>query len=123
MTTRFHAGNFTAGGGFAPYGFHGVFAALPLGVIFAEAGFEMCIQVGGEAKNPQKNIPRAIILGLIICTLIYLLLEVTFVGALNPAHLRHGWATPIGGVQQFGPYATLAPARGLAWLPTPLLIA
>jgi L-asparagine transporter-like permease len=46
MTTRFHASNFTAGGGFAPYGFHGVFAALPLGVIFAEAGFEMCIQVG-----------------------------------------------------------------------------
>lgn len=34
----------------------------PLGVIFAEAGFEMCIQVGGEAKNPQKNIPRAVIL-------------------------------------------------------------
>ena len=61
MTTRFHASNFTAGGGFAPYGFHGVFAALPLGVIFAEAGFEMCIQVGGEAKNPQKNIPRAVI--------------------------------------------------------------
>ena len=122
MTTRFHASNFTAGGGFAPYGFHGIFAALPLGVIFAEAGFEMCIQVGGEAKNPQKNIPRAIILSLIICTLIYLLLEVTFVGALNPAHLLHGWANPIGGVQNFGPYATLATAAGLGWLTTLLLI-
>ena len=122
MTTRFHASNFTAGGGFAPYGFHGIFAALPLGVIFAEAGFEMCIQVGGEAKNPQKNIPRAIILGLIICTLIYLLLEVTFVGALNPAHLLHGCANPIGGVQNFGPYATLATAAGLGWLTTLLLI-
>jgi amino acid transporter len=122
MTTRFHASNFTAGGGFAPYGFHGVFAALPLGVIFAEAGFEMCIQVGGEAKNPQKNIPRAVILSLIICTLIYLLLEVTFVGALNPAQLLHGWANPIGGVQNFGPYATLATAAGLGWLTTLLLI-
>src|SRR5580692_5348340 len=122
MTRRFHASNFTAGGGFAPYGFHGVFAALPLGVIFAEAGFEMCIQVGGEAKNPQKNIPRAVILSLIICTLIYLLLEVTFVGALNPAHLLHGWANPIGGVQNFGPYATLATAAGLGWLTTLLII-
>ena len=122
MTTRFHASNFTAGGGFAPYGFHGVFAALPLGVIFAEAGFEMCIQVGGEAKNPQKNIPRAVILSLVICTLVYLLLEVTFVGALNPAQLLHGWANPIGGVQNFGPYATLATAAGLGWLTTLLLI-
>jgi amino acid transporter len=57
MATSFHGSNFTAGGGFAPYGFHGIFAALPLGVIFAEAGFEMCIQVGGEAKNRRRTSP------------------------------------------------------------------
>jgi amino acid transporter len=122
MAVSFHGSNFTAGGGFAPYGFHGIFAALPLGVVFAEAGFETAIQVGGEAKNPQKNIPRAVILGLIISALLYLLLEVAFVGALHPAHLLHGWANPIGGVQNFGPYATLATAAGLGWLATVLLI-
>jgi amino acid transporter len=122
MTTSFHASNFTAGGGFAPFGFHGIFAALPLGVIFAEGGFEMAIQVGGEAKNPQRNIPRAVIFSLIIGALIYLLLEVAFVGALNPANLVHGWANPIGGVQGFGPYATLATAAGLGWLVSLLLI-
>jgi amino acid transporter len=123
MTTSFHASNFTAGGGFAPFGFHGIFAALPLGVIFAEGGFEMAIQVGGEAKNPQRNIPRAVIFfadhrradlpapgGR------------AFVGALNPANLLHGWANPIGGVQGFGPYATLATAAGLGWLTSLLLI-
>jgi amino acid transporter len=61
-------------------------------------------------------------LSLIICTLIYLLLEVTFVGALNPAQLLNGWANPIGGVQNFGPYATLAAAAGLGWLTTTLLL-
>src|SRR6516165_7578527 len=49
MAVSFHSSNFTAGGGFAPFGFHGIFAALPLGVIFAEGGFEQCIQVAGEA--------------------------------------------------------------------------
>ena len=50
---------FTAGGGFAPYGAHGVFAALPLGVVFALNGFEQATQMSGEARNPQRNVPRA----------------------------------------------------------------
>jgi amino acid transporter len=122
MSVVFHGSNFTAGGGFAPYGFHGIFAALPLGVVFALEGFEQAIQVGGEAENPQRNIPRAVIISMIIGTLIYLLLEIAFVGALNPHNLLHGWTNPIGGVAAFGPYATLATAAGLGWLTTLLII-
>ena len=122
LVTVFHFSNFTAGGGFAPYGFHGIFAALPLGIVFALEGFEQAIQVGGEAENPQRNIPRAVILSMIIGTLIYLLLEVAFVGALNPADLVHGWATPIHGKSAYGPYATLATSAGLGWLSTLLVI-
>ncbi len=122
LFTVFHSSNFSAGGGFAPYGFHGIFSALPLGVVFALEGFEQAIQVGGEAENPQRNIPRAVIISMIIGTLIYLLLEVAFVGALNPANLVHGWAAPISGVKAFGPYATLATTAGLGWLSTLLII-
>ena len=122
LFTVFHFHNFTAGGGFAPFGFHGMFAALPLGIVFALEGFEQAIQVGGEAENPQRNIPRAVIISMIIGTLIYLLLEVAFVGALNPADIAHGWANPISGVKAFGPYATLATAAGLGWLSTLLII-
>jgi amino acid transporter len=122
LFTVFHSGNFTAGGGFAPYGFHGIFAALPLGIVFALEGFEQAIQVGGEAENPQRNIPRAVIGSMIIGTIIYLLLEVAFIGALNPADLVHGWANPIAGVGAYGPYATLATSAGLGWLSTLLII-
>jgi amino acid transporter len=118
----FHSSNFSAGGGFAPYGFHGIFAALPLGVVFAVEGFEQAIQVGGEAENPQKNIPRAVIGSMIIGVIIYLALEVAFVGALNPHDLVHGWSDPIPGVGAFGPYATLATSAGLGWLSTLLII-
>lgn len=118
----FHTGNFSAGGGFAPYGFHGIFAALPLGIVFALEGFEQAIQVGGEAENPQKNIPRAVIGSMLVGTAIYLLLEVAFVGSLNPANLAHGWADPIKGVGAYGPYATLATKAGLGWLSTLLII-
>ena len=120
--TVFHTSNFSAGGGFAPYGFHGMFAALPLGVVFAVEGFEQAIQVGGEAENPQRNIPRAVIGSMIIGVIIYLALEFAFVGALNPHDLAHGWANPIPGVGAFGPYATLATSAGLGWLSTLLII-
>ncbi|HEV3360275.1 MAG TPA: APC family permease [Pseudonocardiaceae bacterium] len=116
-----HFSNFTAGGGFAPYGAHGIFAALPLGVVFALQGFEQAAQLGGEARNPQRDLPRAIIGAVLIGTLIYLALEVAFVGSLNPADLIRGWANPVG-KGDFGPYATLATSLGLGWLAVILYI-
>jgi amino acid transporter len=122
LFTVFHSSNFSAGGGFMPYGIHGVFAALPLGIIFALEGFEQAIQVGGETENPQRNIPRAVIFAMITGTCIYLLLEVAFVGAINPANLVHGWANPISTSAAAGPYYALATQAGLGWLATLLLI-
>lgn len=115
LSLRFHPGNFTAGGGFAPHGAHGIFAALPVGVVFALQGFEQAVQVGGEARDPQKDLSRAIIVAMVIGTIVYLLLEVAFIGALDPAALLKGWDNPIA-QGSFGPYATLATLAGAGWL-------
>lgn len=115
IAISFRASNFTAGGGFAPYGAHGIFMALPLGVVFALNGFEQATQVSGEARNPQRDVPRAVIGAVVVGTLLYLALEVAFIGALKPADLLHGWANPVG-KGDFGPYATLATGLGLGWL-------
>ena len=53
--------NFHAGGGFMPFGFHGVFAALTGGVVFALQGFEQAVQLAGEARDPKKDLSRAIL--------------------------------------------------------------
>ncbi len=121
IIVSFHVSNFTAGGGFAPFGAHGVFAALPLGVVFALQGFEQAVQMAGEARDPQRDLPRAVIGAVIIGTLIYLGLEIAFIGALNPANLLGGWANPVG-EGDFGPYATLATGLGLGWLAVILYI-
>lgn len=117
----FHPANFTAGGGFAPYGVKGVFAALPAGVIFALIGFEQAVELAGEARDPGRNIPRAIIGAQIIGTIIYLLLEVVFIGALATSNLAHGWSHPISS-GQFGPYAGIATSLGITWLAVLLYI-
>jgi amino acid transporter len=121
MILRFHASNFSAGGGFAPFGTHGIFAALPAGVVFALQGFEQAVQMSGEAHDPKRDVSRAIITAMFIGAAIYILLEVAFIGGLSPSNLVHGWANPIG-KSDYGPYYTLALAAGAGWLATILLI-
>jgi amino acid transporter len=120
LFTQFKATNFTAGGGFMPFGIKAVFGAIPsAGIVFAYLGFEQADQLAGEIKNPQKNLPRAIIMSCMIGIVIYVLLQVVFIGAI-PTHLisgPHGWAgIPADNPIAIGPFAGLAGVVGLSWL-------
>ncbi len=117
----FNIHNFTAGG-FAPYGFHGIFAALPAGVVFALQGFEQAVQMGGEAKDPQRTVSRAIITAMLVGAGLYLMLEVAFIGALDPNNIAHGWNDPLGPGNINSAYYTLAIAVGAGWLAKILLV-
>ncbi|MFT3742388.1 MAG: APC family permease [Gammaproteobacteria bacterium] len=77
---------------FAPYGWNAVFIAVSAGgIIFAFNGFQSIVNFAGEAKNPHKTIPIALISSIVICLLIYLVLQASFIGALTPQELSHGW--------------------------------
>src|SRR5205085_1100201 len=116
MLTRFHGANFHAGGGFMPYGFHGVFSAIATGgIIFAYQGFEQAIQLGGESANPRRNIPFAVIGAMLIGVVVYVMLQVAFIGALDPGNLAGGWGK-LAFHGLVGPFAGLATAVGLSWL-------
>ncbi len=127
LLTKFHGANFSAGGGFFPtgVGFKAVFGALPgASIVFAYLGFEQADQLAGEVKNPQKNLPRAIILAILIGTVIYVLLQVAFIGA-TPASLLHhlGFAgIPATSEIAIAPFAGLAAVAGFAWLSTLLRV-
>ncbi len=113
--THFHGSNFTSHG-FAPFGVKGVLSAISTsGIIFALLGFEQAIQLAGESRNPKKDIPRATIGSVFIGALIYLLLQVVFIGALPAASFAKGWANlDFAGIS--GPFAGLATVVGLGWL-------
>jgi amino acid transporter len=114
--------HYAAASGFMPFGLHGVFAALPAGVVFALQGFEQCVQLAGEARNPKKDISRAIIMAMSIGAVLYLLLQLVFIGALSKSGLiSGGWDHPIG-AGDYGPYYTLALSLGAGWLATMLII-
>jgi amino acid transporter len=119
LATSAHAENFSAGGGFMPFGWKGVFVALSSGgVIFACLGFEQAVQLGGESRNPRRNIPLAIIGGMAIAIGLYVALQVAYIAALEPSSLSDGWGAVSfsGKAELFGPFAGLATALGLGWL-------
>ena len=113
--SHFHGGNFTSQG-FAPFGAKGVLAAISTsGIIFALLGFEQAIQLSGESRNPKKDIPRAVLGSVAIGALIYMLLQVVYIGALPGSSFAHGWANlNYAGIS--GPFAGLATVIGLGWL-------
>ena len=125
LLTQFKAGNFGSHGGFMPYGVKALFGAIPsAGIVFAYLGFEQADQLAGEIKNPQRNLPRAIILAVLIGTAIYVLLQVVYIGALTPSLLatRAGPRPANDTGLTSGPFAFAAGAVALGWLATLLRI-
>jgi len=120
---QFNTSNFHAGGGFMPFKFHGVFAALTGGVVFALQGFEQAVQLAGEARNPKKDVSRAILAAMAIGALLYSLLQVVMIGGLDPHNLVKGWAQPLGtDPSDYGAWYTVALAVGAGWLAKVILV-
>jgi basic amino acid/polyamine antiporter, APA family len=67
---------------FMPNGFGGVMAAVS-GVFFAYIGFDAVSVLAEESKNPQRDLPRGMVLSLVICTIVYILLTLVLTGAVN----------------------------------------
>jgi amino acid transporter len=111
----FHHQNFSSHG-FAPYGLKGILAALPLGgIIFSFIGYNSAIQLSGEAKNPQRAIPFAVIGSVCACMLLYILIQTSFIGAIAPDFLKNGWAN-LSFTGDNGPFAGILLSLGMVWL-------
>lgn len=120
---QFTPANFHAGGGFMPFGFHGVFAALTGGVVFALQGFEQAVQLAGEARDPKRDLSRAILAAMAIGAVLYALLQIVMIGALDPRNILNGWTKPLGtDPSDYGAWYTLALAVGAGWLAKMLII-
>lgn len=97
-------------------GWQAILTALATGgVAFAFTGFKHGVELAGEVKNAAFTIPFAIIGSIVCCLILYIGLQVAFIGALRPDMLAQGWqALSFSG--DVGPFAGLALGLGLTWL-------
>ena len=68
------------------------------GVVFALQGFEQAVQLAGEAKDPKRDLSRAILTAMAIGAAIYLALQIVLIGALEPSAVAKDWSNPLGDV-------------------------
>ena len=64
------------------FGFGGVLTAATI-VFFAYIGFDAVSTQAGEAINPKKDVPFAIIASLVICTVLYILVSLVLTGMVR----------------------------------------
>lgn len=84
LFVTFDSSNFSAGDGVAAQGSSSIFTALiSAGVVFSFIGFRYALEFGGEARNPQRDLPVVTILAVVIVAAIYTGLQIAFIGAIN----------------------------------------
>lgn len=74
---------------FAPNGFSGVLRGVS-GVFFAYIGFDAISTTAEECKNPQRDLPKAMIYSLIICTVLYIAISLVLTGMVSYSELGVG---------------------------------
>lgn len=75
-------------------------------IIFAFLGFENIVSLAEETKDPEKNIPRAILLSLFVSTLLYILVSLAALALMSPEQLSQTESALLD--------ASLKSSRGLA---------
>lgn len=89
---------------FMPNGFGGVMAGVSA-VFFAYIGFDAVSTLAEESKNPQRDLPRAMIYSLVICTVVYIVLAIVITGMASYTLL---------GVSD--PLAEIFKIKGIKWM-------
>ncbi|MDF3982274.1 APC family permease [Luteibacter sp. PPL201] len=115
IATSYNPGNFHIGahGGSHAIDISSILTAVAIsGIVFSFNGFQSPVNLAGEARNPGRNVPLAVIGSILLATVVYVLLQVAFIGAVPPDQLGHGWA----GLEYASPFAQLATALMINWM-------
>lgn len=114
---------------FMPTGMAGVFGAISTGgIIFAFNGFKQAAEMAGEAKNPGRSVPFAIVGSVVFCLVLFLLIQFSFLSSLDAHNLLNGTAnlilsnnnSPLASIIQQDHYSTMLPLLYVGAIIAPL---
>lgn len=87
-------------------------AIISAGLIYSFNGFQLAVAFASEIKNPKRNIPLSIIISILIVMVVYMLLQLAFMGAVPHDMLANGWT----GLNFHSPLINLAMLFGAHFL-------
>jgi APA family basic amino acid/polyamine antiporter len=74
---------------FAPNGISGILRGVS-GVFFAYIGFDAISTTAEECKNPRRDLPKAMVYSLLICTVLYVIITLVLTGMVHYTKLQVG---------------------------------
>ncbi|MBP6217999.1 MAG: APC family permease [Oligoflexales bacterium] len=111
-----HARLFTGSPSLSAIPWTQVFQSIAMsGIIFSYNGFNQATLFAGEAKDPAKAIPFALVGSILITGLLYILVQYVFIMAIPEAFLSEGWAK-LSFPGDKGPFVGMATLLGLGWI-------
>src|SRR5260370_39048614 len=95
--------------------FYGL-ASATLIAMYNYGGYNNITYLGGEVKNPTKNIPRAIVLSVLVVAVIYLFMSLVIIGTIpwRDAAVSHAVVSE---------FMVKIPGSRAAWIMTALILA
>ena len=87
-------------------------AVATAGIVFSFNGFQSPVNLAGEARNPARSIPIAVLGSILLAAVVYVILQVAYLGAVPASLLTKGWQ----GIDLRSPFAELALILNLNWL-------
>ena len=116
MSTQFHSVAAVAAHGFMPSGLSGITKALVFGgILFSFLGINGMLQLAGEVKNPQKNLPLALLSVIGLGVVIYVFIQWAFIGSVPINLLHQGWKGLLF-PHHLAPFIAVVTGIGVAWL-------
>lgn len=115
---RFNPGNFSGllSSTTSSEGWQAILSAVATGgIVLAFNGFKSGVELAGETKKLAIAIPLSTAGAVIACLLLYLGLQICFIGAIEPSALQQGWKN-LNFTGDIGPFVGLASGLGLIWL-------
>ena len=79
--------NFVSGGGAPSGSLLGAFGIALVASLWAYKGWEAATYSGGEMKNPQKTLPWGILIGSIICVVLYVIAQLAYLYVMPAAEI------------------------------------
>ncbi len=94
LCTRFESKNFTSSGiDRDPITLQNLLGALSSGgIIFTLCGFRIIADLAAESRNPSKDIPFAFLVSTLFSVVLYLVVQIAFIGALDVSSISQGWS-------------------------------
>lgn len=82
----------------------GAFGLALVGVFFSYGGWQHASYLSGEAKDPKRTIPLAMIFGAAIVTITYLLINLAFLRLMSPAEMAASTSVAADAVSTVMPF-------------------